>query len=162
GERLSIGAPYFNKVMVPLMLGVVVLLGIGPSIPWRGANRRKLVRDFRLPVALLGMSLAVTLAFGVRDAITLVAIAAVSFAAAATVDDIARSVRARKNATGESVPRAAGQVLLLGRQRMGGLVVHLGIVLIGAGMIASGLFQTAVTVSVRPGDSFELAGHVIT
>src|SRR5690606_27723581 len=81
---------------------------------------------------------------------------------AATLADIATGIAARRRVTGEGWLRATRTVLSLGRQRFGGLVVHLGIVLIGAGMIASGLFQTAVTVSLKPGDSFELAGRVVT
>src|SRR5690606_33994892 len=84
------------------------------------------------------------------------------FAAAATVIDIVTGVAARRRVTSESVPRAAWRSVALGRQRYGGLIVHFGIALIGAGIIASGLFQAAVTVSLKPGDSFELAGNVIT
>ncbi|RIK85110.1 MAG: c-type cytochrome biogenesis protein CcmF [Hyphomicrobiales bacterium] len=162
GERLSVGAPYFNKVVVPLMLGVVLLLGIGPSIPWRRVDARRLAAMFRKPAIGALLSLCAALAAGVRDPLTLGAIAAVAFAFAATLADIATGIAARRRLTGESWLAAARTVLSLGRQRFGGLVVHLGIVLIAAGMIASGLFQTAVTVSLRPGDSFELAGRVVT
>ncbi len=162
GERLSVGAPYFNKVVVPVMLGVVLLLGIGPTIPWRRMNPKALASRLRLPVVALALSLIAALAAGVRDWLTLCAILAVSFAAAATVLDISTGIAARRQATGESLLRAAWQATLLGRQRFGGLIVHFGIALIGAGIIASGLFQNTVTVSLKPGDSFELAGNVIT
>jgi cytochrome c-type biogenesis protein CcmF len=162
GERLSVGAPYFNKVVVPLMLGVVILLGIGPAIPWRRITPRKFAGGFRVPVAALALALVATLASGVRDPLTIAAILAVSFAAAATLVDILTGIAARRRATGEPVLQAAGRALLIGRQRFGGLIVHFGIALIAAGIIASGLFQTAITVSLRPGDSFELAGHAIT
>src|SRR5690606_38997255 len=66
GDRLSVGAPYFNKVVVPLMLGVVLLLGIGPSIPWRRSNLKRLATGFRVPVVALVLAAAVTLAAGVR------------------------------------------------------------------------------------------------
>src|SRR5690606_3893564 len=53
GERLSVGAPYFNKVVVPLMLGVVFLLGIGPSVPWRRVNPRRFTNGFKVPAVAL-------------------------------------------------------------------------------------------------------------
>jgi cytochrome c-type biogenesis protein CcmF len=162
GERLSVGAPYFNKVVVPLMLAVVFLLGIGPSIPWRRMNPRRFRTGFRVPVVALVIALVVTLASGVRDVLTIVAILAVSFAAAATLADVVIGIRARQRTTGEPLWRAAARSLAIGRQRYGGLIVHFGIALIGAGIIASGLFQTAVTVSLKPGDRFELAGNVVT
>ncbi len=162
GERLSVGAPYFNKVVVPVMLGVVLLLGIGPTIPWRRMTPKALASRLRLPAFALVLAFAVALVAGVRDWLTLAAILAVSFAAVATIMDIATGVAARRRATGEALPRAVWQAVVLGRQRFGGLIVHFGIALIGAGIIASGLFQTTVTVSLKPGDSFELAGNVIT
>lgn len=162
GERLSVGAPYFNKVVVPLMLAVVFLLGIGPSIPWRKVDARRLSAMLRKPLVGGSLAVGVALIAGVRDLLTLSAIAAVAFAFSATLADIGMGIYARRRVTGESWLRAARNVLSFGRQRFGGLIVHLGIALIGAGMIASGLFQTAVTVSLKPGDSFELAGNVIT
>ena len=161
-ERLSIGAPYFNKVVVPLMLGVMFLLGVGPSIPWRRMTPRALVSGLGRPAIVVALAVVAALALGVRDLLTLGAIFAVSFAAAATVIDIVTGIAARRRTTGESLPRAAWRSVALGRQRYGGLIVHFGIALIGAGIIASGLFQTAVTVSLKPGDSFELAGNVVT
>ncbi|WP_311027861.1 heme lyase CcmF/NrfE family subunit [Mesorhizobium koreense] len=162
GERLSVGAPYFNKVVVPLMLAVVFLLGIGPSIPWRRMNPRRLAIGFRVPVLAAVLALVVTLAFGVHNALTAVAILAVSFAAAATLVDVVTGVVARQRTTCEPLWLAAARAFAIGRRRYGGLIVHFGIALIGAGIIASGLFQTAVTVSLKPGDSFELAGNVVT
>src|SRR5690606_28374239 len=95
GDRLSVGAPYFNKVVVPLMLGVVLLLGIGPSIPWRRSNLKRLATGFRVPVVALVLAAAVTLAAGVRDLLTVSAILAVSFAASATLVDVFTGIRAR-------------------------------------------------------------------
>jgi cytochrome c-type biogenesis protein CcmF len=125
-------------------------------------NPRRFKTGFRVPAAALVLALAVTLAFGVRDVLTIVAILAVSFAAAATLADVVTGIRARQRTTGEPLWRAAARSFAIGRQRYGGLIVHFGIALIGAGIIASGLFQTAVTVSLKPGDSFELAGNVVT
>ncbi len=162
GERLSVGAPYYNKVVVPVMLGVVLLLGIGPTIPWRRMTPKTLATRLRLPAVALVLALAVAVVAGVRDWLTLAAILAMSFAAAATLLDIATGIAARRRATGEPLLRAAWRATLFGRQRFGGLIVHFGIVLIGAGIIASGLFQSTVTVALKPGDSFELAGSIIT
>lgn len=65
-------------------------------------------------------------------------------------------------ATGEALPFAIFSVLRLGRRRIGGLIVHLGIVILAAGMIGSGLFQQARTVHLRVGQGTEVAGHVLT
>jgi cytochrome c-type biogenesis protein CcmF len=60
GEKLSVGAPYFNAVAGPLALILAVLVGIGPLIAWR-RERRPVVKQLTIP-ALLGVTaLAITI-----------------------------------------------------------------------------------------------------
>jgi cytochrome c-type biogenesis protein CcmF len=162
GDKISVGAPYFNAVIVPIMVGVMFLMAIGPSVPWRRMDPARFARQFGWPLAFGGVGVAVALWAGVVDPVSLAAILAVGFAALATLEDLRRSVAARMRVTGEWAPRAALSVLRLGRRRIGGLIVHLGIVILAAGMIGSGLFQEARTVHLRVGQSTETAGHVLT
>jgi cytochrome c-type biogenesis protein CcmF len=60
GEKLSVGAPYFNAVAGPLALVLAVLVGVGPLIAWRG-ERRPVFKQLTIP-ALLGVTgLAITI-----------------------------------------------------------------------------------------------------
>jgi cytochrome c-type biogenesis protein CcmF len=54
GEKLSVGAPYFNAVAGPLALILAVLVGIGPLLAWRRESR-PVLRKLTVP-ALLGLS----------------------------------------------------------------------------------------------------------
>jgi len=54
GEKLSVGAPYFNAVAGPLALVLAVLVGIGPLLAWRH-ERRPIFKQLTVP-ALLGAS----------------------------------------------------------------------------------------------------------
>ena len=59
GEKMSVGAPYFNAVAGPLALALAVLVGIGPLLSWR-RERRPIFKQLIIP-ALLGVSaLAIT------------------------------------------------------------------------------------------------------
>ena len=49
GEQVSVGAPYFNRMAVPLALAIVVLMGIGPVLPW-GRQDVDAFRRLRLPL----------------------------------------------------------------------------------------------------------------
>ena len=162
GDRISVGAPYFNRVMVPLMLGVMVLMAMGPSVPWRAMPGTRFRRLLRLPAAVALAAVALALLSGVRDGPSLAAVAVVALAGAATLADIGRAVAARTRVDGRGWARGAWAALVQGRRRMGGLVVHLGIVLIGAGMIGSGLFQQAQTVHLRPGEAARIHDYTIT
>ena len=60
GEKLSVGAPYFNAVAGPLALLLAALVGIGPLIAWR-RERRPVFKQLQVP-ALIGITaLAITI-----------------------------------------------------------------------------------------------------
>jgi cytochrome c-type biogenesis protein CcmF len=60
GEKLSVGAPYFDAVAGPLALLLAVLVGIGPLLAWR-RERRPVFKQLTIP-ALLGVTaLAITI-----------------------------------------------------------------------------------------------------
>ncbi len=60
GEKLSVGAPYFNAVAGPLALILAALVGIGPLLAWR-RDHRPVFNQLTVP-ALLGVTaLAITL-----------------------------------------------------------------------------------------------------
>src|SRR5260370_328930 len=50
GAQLSIGAPYFDRVEVPIGLALLFLMGLGPQLPWHGASRATLERQFTAPL----------------------------------------------------------------------------------------------------------------
>jgi cytochrome c-type biogenesis protein CcmF len=60
GEKLSVGAPYFNAVAGPLALLLAVLVGIGPLLSWR-RERRPVFRQLTIPALLAVTALAVTI-----------------------------------------------------------------------------------------------------
>src|SRR5439155_26985163 len=52
GVKVSVGAPFFNQVNVPLFLGLLFLMGIGPLIAWRRASLDNLKRNLLWPIAV--------------------------------------------------------------------------------------------------------------
>ncbi|MGH2457034.1 MAG: heme lyase CcmF/NrfE family subunit, partial [Candidatus Limnocylindria bacterium] len=50
GERVSLGAPWFNQVNAPVFVALLFLMGVGPALPWGGASWATLRRRFALPV----------------------------------------------------------------------------------------------------------------
>jgi cytochrome c-type biogenesis protein CcmF len=60
GEKLSVGAPYFNAVAGPLALILALLVGIGPLLSWR-RERRPVWGQLKLPALLGGSALAITI-----------------------------------------------------------------------------------------------------
>jgi cytochrome c-type biogenesis protein CcmF len=59
GEKLSVGAPYFNLVAGPLALILAMLVGIGPLLSWR-REARPVFRKLTVPALLAAAALLVT------------------------------------------------------------------------------------------------------
>ena len=161
-EKVSVGAPYYNKVIVPIMIGLIFLMGIGPSMPWRKMSKDKFTRKFGVKLGVALMLGIASLLLNVGDIVTFFAIVAVGFAALVTLEDIATAVRARARSMQVNLLSAAAHVFVHSRQRIGALIVHIGVITIAAGMIASGLFQSVHTVSMRIGDRIDAGGYTVT
>jgi cytochrome c-type biogenesis protein CcmF len=59
GEKLSVGAPYFNAVAGPLALLLAALVGIGPLLAWR-RERRPILRQLTIPALFGAAALVIT------------------------------------------------------------------------------------------------------
>src|SRR5206468_8667095 len=60
GEKLSVGAPYFNSVAGPLALLLAALVGIGPLLSWR-RERRPVLGQLKIPALLAAGALVITI-----------------------------------------------------------------------------------------------------
>ena len=56
GVKVSVGEPYFNRMAIPISLGLLLLIGIGPALPWGRADNRNVRRAllFPIPAAIAG------------------------------------------------------------------------------------------------------------
>src|SRR3990170_4024012 len=136
GVKVSVGAPFFNQVNVPLFLSLVFLMGAGPLIAWRRASPNNLRRNFLLPVAAGLLAAAAFFTLGVRSALAVLTLALTVFVAATIAVDFTRATRARLR-MGERVLSAMGGLLLRHNRRYGGFVIHLGILIITLGGMGS-------------------------
>jgi cytochrome c-type biogenesis protein CcmF len=137
GVQVSVGAPYFNSVTVPLFLFLVFLMGVGPIIAWRRASWDNLKRNFLWPASaafLLGLGL---FAWKIRDFLPILGFTLMAFVAFTIIYDTARALRARKRIAGEGILRGLATLTRHNQRRYGGFIVHLGVVLIMMGIAGS-------------------------
>ncbi len=161
--KVSVGAPYYNKVFIPIMLGLFVLMGAGPLIPWRRATPARLLRVFLAPTILGLAFVPVAWFFGVRHPYGLATIALILFVATTHFMDLARGANARREAPGAGgLLSALGRLLTRNKRRYGGLLVHLGVLVMSAGFIGSGLFQEERNLLLSPGDSLRIGSWELT
>jgi cytochrome c-type biogenesis protein CcmF len=158
GVKVSVGAPFFNQVNVPLFLSLIFLMGVGPLIAWRRASLDNLARNFLWPVVLGVVAAAAAFVLGVRSLLAALAFATAVFVLATIVLDFGRATRARLR-VGESLLPAMGGLVRRHNRRYGGLVVHLGILIIALGVTGSQAWSVQTEMTLRPGEAAELAGY---
>ena len=160
-ERITVGAPFYLKVNGPLFLALAVLMGVGPLLAWRRTSGSSLQRNFRIPV---GVAFAVT-AFGyvmLNDLVSSLAFAACAFVVASITLEYVRGTRVRRRNTGDSYPKAVGGLVSRDRRRYGGYLVHLSIIVMGVGIIASTAFQQNREVNLEPGETVDIGDYTLT
>ena len=162
GAKVSVGAPYFNRVMVPVGLALLVLMAIGPLVPWRRSSWTLLWGRFRWPLAAAGLSAVALLAAGVRDLTPLVGFSLATLAAAAVVGEFVRAIGARRRMMDEGVGRALVGLFLINRRRYGGYIVHLGVAVIVVGLVASSSYQTQRESMLRLGEQLDIGRYQLT
>jgi cytochrome c-type biogenesis protein CcmF len=158
GVKVSVGAPFFNLVNIPIFLSLLLLMGIGPLIAWRRASAENLKRNFLKPVGAGIVAAAVLYVAGVGNALTVTCLGLVVFVTGTIVLDFYRASRARRR-TGDAWGEATWGLLLRQNRRYGGFVVHLGILLIAVGVAGSQSWSVQTETSLERGQSAELAGY---
>jgi cytochrome c-type biogenesis protein CcmF len=161
-QRVSVGPPYFKQVAGPLLGGLLLLMGIGPLMPWRRASTEHLLHNFRLPVSAAVVGLVVLFVLGVRDTFAILGYGLCLFVLGTVVQEFARGGIARHRATGENHLVAVGNLIRRNNRRYGGYIVHLAILLIGAGVIGSQVYQQETQATLAPGQSVSLGRYTIT
>ncbi|MGH7357396.1 MAG: heme lyase CcmF/NrfE family subunit, partial [Candidatus Rokuibacteriota bacterium] len=107
GERISVAAPWFNRVNAPLFVALLFLMGVGPALPWGGASWSTIRDRFALPVLAAAGALLGGWALGLREAAPLAAIGLAAFVVVVMGDEVVRGARARVRSRGEAPPAAA-------------------------------------------------------
>jgi cytochrome c-type biogenesis protein CcmF len=158
GDRISVAAPFFNKVNGPLFLLLVILMGVGPLLGWRRTSRTALVKQFRWPVVV---GVATGLAIGIiwRTPYPAIGLGVCAFVTATIVQEYVRGVQARRITAGENALVAMGRLWSRNGRRYGGYLVHFGIVLIGVAVIGNTFYQTTTNATVARGESVEIGRY---
>jgi cytochrome c-type biogenesis protein CcmF len=168
GTKVTMGAPFYNRVNLPIGLFLLFLTGIGPLLAWRSTSLRSIRRNFILPSIAMGVALVVLMTVGVRpwaagDDWQSTLFSLVTFTLAAGVitaigAEFLRGASVVATQTGKNL--FASTVLLVRRntRRYGGYIVHFGIVVMFIG-IAGGAFNQSHEQEMGSGDALTLGPY---
>ena len=149
GERITVGRPYFDRMVTPVALTLLFLMAVAPALPWRKASGELLRTRLQWPAWAATAVLVACVASGLRGLGTLLAFGLGAFAAAAAARQLVLSGR-RNGLRG-----------LLGRAN-GGMVVHIGVVVVAVAFAASSSYGHRGEFRLKQGGSATLAGHTVT
>jgi cytochrome c-type biogenesis protein CcmF len=155
GEKITVGAPFFNKVNVPIGLLLLFLTGVGPLFAWRRTSVDSLKKNFLWPaVASLALG-AVLVALGMRHFYAIVCFVLCLFVAITILVEFYRGSRVIQRK--QAMPLALAMVELTHRntRRYGGYLVHMGVVLMCIGF-AGAAFNRMQQAELSVGDALRI------
>lgn len=161
-SRITVGPPFFNRVVGPLLIALVGLMAIGTVLPWRKSAGRTLVRRFRMPALLLVATLGTLAALGMHDPFALAGTASALVLIYVTVREYVLGARGARAATGDNWLLAFFGLFDRDRRRYGGYLVHIGFAVMAIAVIGSNIYQEQVRTTVAPGESFQAGGRTLT
>ncbi|MCZ6748091.1 MAG: heme lyase CcmF/NrfE family subunit [SAR324 cluster bacterium] len=160
GTKLSVQEPFFNTIVTPLGVGLLVLIGVCTLIAWRHSSGRYLLRNFRWPVLFAVAGLGVSFLLGVRHVGALIVFSAVAFSLSVLLLDYGRAVSVRRRQGGSGWLAAALQTVMRNQQRYGGMVIHIGVIFLFFGL-AGNYLGTEHNLTLTQGRPVEVGGYTL-
>jgi cytochrome c-type biogenesis protein CcmF len=153
GNKVTVGAPFYNRVAIPIGLFLLFLTGVGPLLPWRATSLRSIKRNFVLPVIALWATVLVCLAVGVTpwkagvfdtgNFYALVAFAVSAGVMTAILSEFLRGAGVIAKQTGRNLFVATWLLTRRNTRRYGGYIIHIGVVVIVIGLAGAAFNRSA-------------------
>lgn len=159
--KISVSAPFFNKVNGPIFLGLLVLMGVCPLLGWRISTWEAIRRQFTWPAILSLAAVTTLVVFGVREPLPLVGLGVCALIVSTIGQECVRGADARRKTTGESWPRAMAKLVWRNQRRYGGYTVHLGVVLMAIGIIGNTFYQSEGQANLAIGESLTVKDYTL-
>jgi cytochrome c-type biogenesis protein CcmF len=145
-RRTVVGAPYFDRLAMPIGIALLFLMAVAPVLPWRKASQELLRERLFWPAWCGAGALAIAVVSGADGWAPLVAFGLAGFAAGAALRQVVLATRRQ------------GWRGLVGRAN-GGMIVHLGVIMIAVALVASNAYTKAGEFDVHTGEVVTWEGH---
>jgi cytochrome c-type biogenesis protein CcmF len=163
--KLSVGAPYFNAVFVPIMAPALFLMGVGPLARWRQASVGDLSRRLKWAAGVaLASGLLAPWLLGSWSALVGLGMLLAAWVAATAVVGWVQKMREHRAKALSAQGRAASTTGWVAAARAqsgsyyGMFVAHLGVAVFVAGVTVVSGFETENDVRMAVGQSADVGG----
>ncbi len=151
-QQVTVGAPFFDTVAVPAGLTLLFLMAVAPVLSWRKMSGAALWQRLAIPAWVGVLTVVGCVAFGLRGTGALVGFGLGAMAAATAGRALVLSVGAART-------RHVGWWRGLVGRANGGMVVHLGVVLLAVGIIAATSYRHQAELALHQGVPVTYDGH---
>ena len=159
GEKISVGAPFFNLTFGPLMIPLLIAVPFGPVLSWK---RGDLLAATQRLYAALGLALLMTLftfwLWGMEKVLAPLGVGLAVWVMAGAVAEIVTRVRFFEIGPKRGFSRLLG----LPGSAWGTAIAHFGIGVTVLGIVTASAFQEERITTMRPGDTVHLVGYDVT
>src|ERR1700722_13813921 len=174
GNKVTVGAPFYNRVAIPVALMLLLLTALGPLLAWRKTSLESLRRNFAGP-AMGALAVMVFLMitppswggpFGLRpwqDGAHFYSLMAIGLAVLVTLtvaSEFYRGGRVISEKTGQGMFASMGQLTHRNTRRYGGYLVHFGVVVVVIG-IAGAAFNQDSEKELGYGDKMTIGPYTL-
>ena len=149
--KVSVGAPYFQRVFIPMMIPMLLIMAIAPMLTWRRADAGAAIVSLKwagLVAAIVGFG--IWLFINRASALAAFGIAIAAWLFAATMWELYTRARTWRG------------LLRQPRVSWGMTMAHAGLAIAIAGMTASTAWKVEDIRVMAPGETTEIAGYQFT
>lgn len=157
-QTMTVGPPFYDQVISPIFTVLILAMGVGPLLAWRRTSSNALWRNLSVPVVITAVCALLLPLLGITNLLPNIGLDFCAFTASAILYELWRGMRVR-HSHGESYIVALYKLFQRQRQRYGGYVVHMGLVLLTVGVIGSNFFQIQHDAVLKPGQETAVAGY---
>lgn len=161
-EKVTVGAPFFDQVTLPIWLLIFLLMGIGPLLPWRRAEEQSLKRNLAWLAGAFLVSGGLAFALGMRKVYPLatVALAGYNFTSLGLL--ITGALLPRIRLSKRSPVAIFKSYAFENRRRFGSMIVHSGVIVVALGVMASSGYRVDEQLRLDFGTSVPFRGYDLT
>jgi len=156
GEKISVGAPYFNLTFGPLFVALMFVMPFGPLLAWKRGDILGVAQ--RLMTAFAIGIVAIAAAFAIERGQSVLAPFGVGLAFYVVTGSLIDLVE-RTGLFRLSLSTVRTRALGLPRSVWGTAVAHCGIAVSMLGIICAGTWGTERILSIKPGQTISLSGY---
>lgn len=162
GDKVTVGAPFFDQVSLPMWMAVLLLMGIGPLLPWRRAEQQRLTHNLAWLGGGFVVAGVVAFVLGVHKLYPLLTVALAGYNLTSLGLLLVGALAPRLRLSQLPAVQVLRNYAFENRRRVGSMIVHFGVVVTALGVAFSAGYRIDEQIRLDFGASAPFEGYTLT